>query len=124
MSEIKSIKFEDEVELKKFLANKQFVYGVPGIQSQFIICYRDNRAGTVLARGVFASPIQALRNLNNIVPEVKLPIDEIDVHLELCYDPTQNAKVCKFDDYITLSPYMYFKKKEEKLEEKVEEKTE
>lgn len=116
MSEIKSIKFDNEVELKKFLAAKQFVYGVPGCQSQFIICYRDNRAGTVLARGVFASPIQALRNLNNIIPEVKLPIEEIDVHLELCYDPTQNSKVCKFDDYITISPYLYFKKKEEQKE--------
>lgn len=123
MSEIKSIKFDNEVELKKFLAEKQFVYGVPGCQSQFIICYRDNRAGTVLARGVFASPIQALRNLNNIVPEVKLPIDEIDVHLELCYDPTQPNKVCKFNDYITISPYLYFKKKEEQ-KETTEEKTE
>lgn len=113
MNEIKAICFEDEVELKKYLAKDKYFYGVLGCTDMYIITFRDNKAGTSLATCVVESPIVGIRRIGSIIQEVKLPIEDIDIQLVLCYNATDNTKKpVVFPDYVTLSPYLYYKKKE------------
>ena len=112
MNEINHVNYEEEVELKKFLAGKKFFYGELGCTDMFVVTYRDNKGGTPLATSVVESPIVAIRRIGAIIEQVKLPIEDIDIQLVLAYNATDTNKVpVLFKDYITLSPYMYYKKK-------------
>lgn len=111
----------DEIELKKMLDSKGYRYGEIGCTDKFIICFRDNKSTAVISQGIYDSPIAALRDLNVIVPQTKLPIDEIDVQIVLAFNyEDTNKKPAQLVDYTVLDPYLYFKKKEIKNNEVTE----
>lgn len=115
MDKIKSVVYENEVELKKLLDSKGFRYGVVGNNDKFVIVYRDNKSGSLIYQGIYDSPIVSLRDLNTIVPQIKIPLQDIAIQLVLCFNPSDfNKKPYQFNDLILLSPYMYFKKNEVK----------
>lgn len=109
--DIKTIVYEDEVELKKMLDGNGFRYGGVGYNDKFVIVYRDNKSGSLIYQGIYDSPIVALRDLNTIVPQIKLPLKDIAIQLVLCFNPSDMTKMpIQFNDIVLLSPYMYFKK--------------
>lgn len=112
MKENKIVNFEDEIELKKMLDANGFRYGEIGCNDKYIIYFRDVKSGAPISQGIYDSPIIALRDLNVIVPQVKIPINEIMVQLFMCFNPSDGKKPMQFTDIVTLSPYLYFKKKE------------
>ena len=112
--EIKTVVYDDEVELKKMLAKEGFVYGIVGSNDKFVIVYRDNKSGALIYQGIYDSPIVALRDLNTIVPQIKIPLQDIAIQLVLCFNPSDlKKKPMQFTDIVLLSPYMYFKKKDD-----------
>lgn len=103
--------YEDEVELKKDLAKLGFYYGELGTNSEFVIIIRDNKSFAPIVRFVVSSPIEGVRKIGELMPQIKLPIEDIDVQVAIVYDLTKgNIKL--FNDYTILSPYLYYKKKE------------
>lgn len=105
--------FEDEIALKHFLNDYGFRYGEIGCNDKYVIYFRDNKSGAPIFQGIFDSPITALRDLNTVVPQVKIPLDDIMVQLVLVFNPSDNNKrPVQFKELVCLSPYLYFKKKE------------
>lgn len=105
--------FEDEIALKHFLNDYGFRYGEIGCNDKYIIYFRDNKSGAPIFQGIFDSPISALRDLNTVVPQVKIPLDEIMIQLVLVFNPSDNNKrPIQFKELVCLSPYLYFKKKD------------
>lgn len=112
--DIKTIVYDDEVELKKMLDKNGFRYGGVGYNDKFVIVYRDNKSGALIYQGIYDSPIVALRDLNTIVPQIKIPLQDIAIQLVLCFNPSDiKKKPMQFTDVVLLSPYMYFKKKDD-----------
>lgn len=125
MNDFKTVEFTDEVELKKFLLKAGFTYDLLGSNDKYVIVYRDGKSGALIYQGIYDSPIVAIRDLNTIVPQVKIPVSDIVIQLVLAYNPSDfKKKPVQFSDIVVLSPYLYFKKpdeienKEEKLGEK------
>lgn len=111
--DIKTVVYEDEVELKKMLDKNGFRYGGIGYNDKFVIVYRDNKSGALIYQGIYDSPIVALRDLNTIVPQIKIPLTDIAIQLVLCFNPSDlKKKPMQFNDIVLLSPYMYFKKED------------
>ena len=111
MSEV--ITFEDEVELKKFLDSVKYRFGEIACNDKYVIYFRDVKSGAPISQGIYDSPIVALRDLSVIIPQIKIPIEDVMCQLLLCFNPSDGKKKpIQFDDVIVLSPYMYFKKKE------------
>lgn len=109
--DIKSIVYEDEIELKKMLDKNGFRYGELSVNDKYVIVYRDNKSGALIYQGIYDSPIVALRDLNTIIPQIKIPLQDIAVQLVLCFNPSDmKKKPLQFTDLVLLSPYMYFKK--------------
>lgn len=109
--DIKTVVYEDEVELKKMLDKNGFRYGDLGYNDKFVIVYRDTTCGSLIYQGIYDSPIVALRDLNTIVPQVKIPLKDIAIQLVLCYNPSDlKKKPMQFSDIVLISPYMYYKK--------------
>lgn len=103
--------FDDEVELKKFLSKDGFIYGELGCNTEFVIIYRDNKSFAPIIRAVVTSPIEAIRKIGDFLPQIKLPIEDIDIQLVIAYDLTA-VKSKLYSEYICLSPYLYYTKKE------------
>lgn len=121
--DIKTIVFDDEFELKKMLDSHGFRYGEVGSNDKFVIVYRDNKSGALIYQGIYDSPIVALRDLNTIVPQIKIPLQDIAIQLVLAFNPSDmNKKPYQWNDLILLSPYMYFKKQDLKNDTPVEDK--
>lgn len=115
---MKKTVINDEIELKKMLDSKGYRYGELGCNDKYIICFRDNKSTAPISQGIYDSPIAALRDLNVIVPQTKLPIDEIDIQLVLAFNYEDfEKKPAQLADYTVLDPYLYFKKKEIKNNE-------
>ena len=113
--DVKEILFSDEVELKKFLLDHGFIYGTVGSSDKYVIVYRDNKSGALIYQGIYDSPIVALRDLNTILPQIKLPLKDVMVQLVLAFNPSDmKKKPIQFGDLIILDPFMYFDKPEEK----------
>lgn len=111
MSEV--ITFENEVELKKFLDSVKYRFGEIGCNDKYVIYFRDVKSGAPISQGIYDSPLVALRDLSVIIPQIKIPIEDVMCQLLLCFNPSDNKKKpIQFDDVVCLSPYMYFKKKE------------
>ena len=106
--------FSDEVELKKLLLSAGFVYGIVGSSDKYVIVYRDNKSGALIYQGIYDSPIVALRDLNTILPQIKLPLKDIMVQLVLAFNPSDmKKKPVQFTDLVILDPFMYFEKPKE-----------
>lgn len=103
--------YEDEVELKKDLFKMGYIYGELGSNSEYVIIIRDNKSFAPIVRYVVTSPIEGVRKLGDLMPQIKLPIEDVDIQIAIVYDLTKN-KVTIFDNYTVLSPYLYYKKKE------------
>lgn len=103
--------YVDEVELKKDLFKMGYVYGELGTNSEYVIIIRDNKSFAPIVRYVVTSPIEGVRKIGDLIPQIKLPIEDVDIQLAIVYDLTKN-KVTIFDNYTILSPYLYYKKKE------------
>lgn len=116
--DIKEKIFSDEVELKKFLLSVGFIYGTVGSSDKYVIVYRDNKSGALIYQGIYDSPIVALRDLNTILPQIKLPLKDVMVQLVLAFNPSDmKKKPVQFTDLVILDPFMYFEKpKEENTE--------
>lgn len=103
--------FSDEVELKKFLLDYGFIYGTVGSSDKYVIVYRDNKSGALIYQGIYDSPIVALRDLNTILPQIKLPLKDVMVQLVLAFNPSDmKKKPVQFTDLVILDPFMYFDK--------------
>lgn len=109
--DIKEVVFSDEVELKKFLLKHGFIYGTVGSNDKYVIVYRDNKSGALIYQGIYDSPIVSLRDLNTIIPQIKLPLKDIMVQLVLAFNPSDpKKKPVQFTDLVILDPFMYFDK--------------
>lgn len=108
---MQKIIYEDEVELKKDLAKLGFYYGELGTNSEFIIIIRDNKSFAPIVRFVVSSPIEGVRKIGELMPQIKLPIEDVDIQVAIVYDLTK-GNIHLFKDYTVLSPYLYYKKKE------------
>lgn len=116
--DIKEKIFSDEVELKKFLLSTGFIYGTVGSSDKYVIVYRDNKSGALIYQGIYDSPIVALRDLNTILPQIKLPLKDVMVQLVLAFNPSDmNKKPVQFTDLVILDPFMYFEKPKEENKE-------
>lgn len=116
--DIKEVVFSDEVELKKFLLKDGFIYGTVGSNDKFVIVYRDNKSGALIYQGIYDSPIVALRDLNTILPQIKLPLKDVMVQLVLAFNPSDmKKKPIQFTDLVILDPFMYFEKPKEEDKE-------
>lgn len=127
--------YEDEVELKKDLAKLGFYYGELGTNSEFVIIIRDNKSFAPIVRFVVTSPIEGVRKLGELMNQIRLPIEDVDIQLAIVYDLTK-GNIHLLKNYTSLSPYLYYKKKEingteviqskeqSEVEENTEEKTE
>ena len=77
--------FDDEVQFKKELDSLGVRYGSLENKYRFLCEFVDNKGGTVISHGVYASPIVALRQLPDILKQVKLPIDDVDTIVRFAY---------------------------------------
>lgn len=114
--------FDDEIELKKALDDVSVRYGDTYNDFYFLCFFRDNKGDTVIAKDIFSTPIAAVRTLGTVIKQTNLPADDIDIILS--YAIPQNIKPKENPDLqpvflgYKLSPYLYYKKPEEKNEEK------
>lgn len=102
--------FDDEVQFKKDLDSLGVRYGSLENKYRFLCEFVDNKGGTVISHGVYASPIVALRQLPEILKQVKLPIDDVDTIVRFAYHlDDDNIEYVIINSVI--SPYFYFKEK-------------
>lgn len=102
--------YEDEIELKKDLDSIGVRYGDTISSSyQFLIYFTDNKGNTVISRGLYPSPIAAIRSMNGLIEKVKIPADDLDIKMLGVLDEKTNEY---FSFNCTLSPFLYYKKTE------------
>lgn len=105
-------KIEDEIELKKELDNFHVRYGDLKNDFIFLVEFYDNKSDTIISRGLYTSPISAIRDLGNIIPAVKLPLKDITSVLTYVLPVQAQASNPALYIGIELSPYLYFPKAE------------
>ena len=103
--------FDDEIELKKALDSVGVRYGDTYNEHYFLIEYRDNKGGTVIAKNLFYSPIAAVREIGVIIKQTNIPADDIDVVLTYTIPINKHTMLPNYCDF-KLSPYLYYKKPE------------
>lgn len=115
---------EDEIELKKKLDELGVRYGDTYNDFYFLVVFRDNKGDVILTKDIYTSPIAAVRFLGTVIKQTNYPAEDIDI--VLTYAIPQNIKPDENPDlnpvfcgYI-LSPYLYYKKPEEKKNENKE----
>lgn len=110
--------YEDEVKFKKDLDVLGFRFGDRFSHVGFVISYIDSRSGAEISQIACSTPINACRVLPSIIEQKKLNAEDIKIICEFVYDV--ESRDCA-DISCEISPYMYFKKTEEKkLEENKE----
>lgn len=124
--------FEDEVSLKDYLYEKYCAkYGDTVSNNNFIVGFYDNKGCTYISKGIYSTPIVAIRDLATIIKSTKLPVEDIDIRL-LAYfedDAFQCFKVYHENEdgsteHVVLSPYLYYQKKEVSTDESSENESE
>lgn len=103
-------KIEDEIELKKELDNFHVRYGDLKNDFIFVVEFYDNKSDTIISRGLYTSPIAAVRDLNKIIPTIKLPLQDITSILTYVLPTSANNPALYIG--LELSPYLYFPKAE------------
>ena len=83
-------KINDEVTLKKELDKFDVRYGSTMNKNRFFVEFIDNKAGSVICHGVYASPIVAIRQLNDILQKFKLPDTDIDIVLRFAFETIED----------------------------------
>ena len=107
-------KIDDEVSLKKELDSLGIRYGSTMNKYRFFVEFIDNKAWTTIYHGVYASPIVAIRQLNDVIQRTKLPDKDIDIVLRFAFE-TQDEDMQFYTLNYILNPYIYYEKKEVKI---------
>lgn len=109
--------FNDEVELKKYLDAFKMRFGVIGDDSNYVVTFYDNKTGALIYQGIYQNPIGAIRDLNTIIPERKIPAQDLDICIDVAFKNNSNLSIRFGFDESTPIPRLaytlYFKKKEE-----------
>lgn len=99
--------FNDEIELKTYLDTFQIRYGDKMAPERvFIVYFLDNKGDTIISRGLYTSPIVAIRQLPEILKAVKLPVEDVAINLIGVLDEVRNS-YHPID--VILSEKIYFK---------------
>ena len=110
-------KFEDEVKLKQFLDKLGIRYGenLSSSKNLYVCTFVDNKSGADLTKGLYDTPIAAVRDYQKVLDATKFPLDDIDLVLNGVL--VKNKSEYTFTDVI-LSPYLYFKRDNKKASKK------
>lgn len=112
--------FDDENELKMYLDRFKMRFGKTNTDSVYIISFYDNKSDALIYNGIYNNPIGSLRDLNTIIPERKIPIQDIDVCIECCFSKSSDISV-RFgysdNPMPVLDYHLYFKDKKEVVEQ-------
>lgn len=118
--------FEDEVSLKDYLYDEYCIkFGDTVSNNNFIVGFYDNKGCTYISKGIYSTPIVAIRDLATIIKSTKLPVEDIDIRLLACFEDDDNfiCNTIRYDnedgsaEYVVLSPYLYYQKKEVSTDE-------
>lgn len=78
---------------------------------QCILSLEDNKSNIIVQHVVVKHPLDFIRNLNDFSKNLRLPVSDLNIILSGFITKTLTFK--EADDFIIISPYVYFKKPDE-----------